>query len=297
MMKASNRITSSFRPYVALWAMLALVGAVSCGAGHKSSRETDSNLSEQPRKELTDAMKAIAEGDAAKVASLCIYPIYRPYPLRDIADSSAMVLYFPILADENLRQIMHNGKVADWKEAGWRGWIFSDSALVSYEDGIYAIDYLSPSEIALRNLLSRQEIESLAPALRGNWQPVTCFLDTLTGTLFRIDRDDKKEIINATPWDYPEATSEGKPIVYRLAYYNSSTPLSGMPTGELEGGVRREGSMGIPIFSFINAKGDSCVYVSDPDSNDPNLMLRIGSDKRTIYAIPVYWRDYISPKR
>ena len=59
-------------------------------------------------------MRALADGDAAGFASLCVYPIVRPYPLKDIEDSLSMVDYFPILVDAPLREKMKKGKVGDW---------------------------------------------------------------------------------------------------------------------------------------------------------------------------------------
>lgn len=250
-----------------------------------------------PRNELETVMHAVADGDAPKVASLCEYPIERPYPLRNIADSGAMVKYFPILADEGLRNAMRKGHINEWSNGGWRGWLFGDTALLSYEDGIYAVGYVSDSEHALRNILSHQEIESLAPELRGEWQPVTCLLDTMDGAIFRIDRDHASDS-SISPWAIPSQASDGKLVVYRLAYYSPESSLSHAPSATLHGSVREEGSMGTPVFTFVDAKGDSCIYIGNDSDGEPNISFRSKSGaSRELYAVPVYWRDYISKKR
>lgn len=297
MKKSDNKGLSGW-PVMSLWVAAAMIGAVSCGAGN-DSQVPDIEVREsveRPDKDLSVAMKAIAEGDAPAVAAICEYPIERPYPLRNITDSAAMVRYFPLMADSGLRNAIKKGSLNDWTDGGWRGWLFGDTALLSYENGIYAVGYVSESEHALRGILSREEIESLAPELRGKWQPVRCMLDTVDGTIFRIDRDESA-LSGVSPWENPAEGRNGKLVVYRLAYYNSQASLYGHPTELLTGSVEEDGSMGVPVFTFVNAKGDSCIYIEGDSGGDPNLTIKSPSHEKNIYAVPVYWRDYVSRPR
>lgn len=264
-----------------LWIFLALICMVSCGAGNNDTRaaEPSEQETEMPRKELKRVMKAFAEGNAQEVASLCIYPIERPYPIKNITDSAAMVVYFPMIADKELRNTMKAGDIAKWWNGGWRGWIFGDPALLSYDDGIYDISYLSQSEKALRDSLAKVEIESLAPAMRGNWVPVACMLDSVGGVVYRIDRDGNGK-----------ADDDG---IYRLAFYGNKMTLNGMPDGVYTGKMASEGSMQVPVYTFEDSKGDSYVYLGTSQPDEPNMTITHSGKVKDIYVVPVYWNDFL----
>lgn len=259
---------------VALGAGACLVSCHDAKAGKEG--ETPRYAQEKPEKELDALAKAMADGNAQAFAEMCSYPIQRPYPLRDIDDSAAMIDYFPVMVDDSLQAAMKDVKTADWEDYGWRGWSLKDSNPVWYDEGVQFIDYVSKAERGLRAMLAREEIETLAPGLRKGWTPVMTLVQTEPETkgtwIFRIDR---------------------KGNVYRLAGYAPASSLRQMPEILLDGALIEEGSAMSRDYVFSGNKGEKVEYTPDSEADDC-ISVTIPPKAEVIYHVrPAYWRDYV----
>lgn len=251
--------------------LLAGFGVSSCHDA-KAEKDTHRYSQERPDEKLKSLAKHISDGDAQGFAGMCVYPIQRPYPLRDISDSAAMVDYFPVMIDDSLRMQFKNVRLKDWEDFGWRGWSLTDRQPIWYDEGVQFVDYVSLAERGLQTLLARAEIESLAPGLRPGWTPVMTLVDSEGGWIFRIDR---------------------KGEVYRLAGYAPSSSLREMPTVVLDGSLTEEGSAMSRNYVFSGEGGRKAEYSPDSDSEDC-LSVTIPPKPQVIYHVyPAYWRDLL----
>lgn len=237
----------------------------------KDNTPTDVVLT-RPDGALTELTRSLAEGDAPGFAAICVYPIVRPYPLRNIEDSVSMVDYFPTLVDETLRTMFKKSSLDDWESYGWRGWSIAGSTPLWYDDGVQIISYISPAEAGLQRMLAREEIMSLAPQFRDGWIPVMVLTEIDGDRVFRIDSKDES---------------------YRLMGFDRSANLGNAPALLLLGSMRTEGSANLPIYKFSDPEGIEAEFI--PDAPDPAIsMKRPQSDDIDACPVrPAYWRDLI----
>lgn len=260
---------------VAVGATALLVFSPACGNNAKA----DGNISspdiqaERPDSELSNLMKALAEGDASGFAALCAYPIQRLYPLRCIEDSATMVDYFPVLVDDSLKKIAKKSSPKDWHNYGWRGWALGDSTILWYDDGLQFIDYESKAETGLRKMLAKNEIMTLSPELRDGWNPVETLVETDGNRVFRIDASDD---------------------VFRLLEYERDGDLRGKPLMILIGSMSSEGSAGYRVFVFSDSVGKTkAEYLPDAE---PPVKIDITTPDKKLKSHHVrrgYWRDLV----
>lgn len=223
---------------------------------------------------------SVYDGDAATFASLCKYPVWRPYPLRWIEDSVQMVEYFPILVDDSLKKICRDITHDDWWQAGWRGYTFGDGSYIWDDYGTISINYISAAESALINILSRHELESLHPELRQGATPYFCFIDEADSTIYRIDITDN--------------TADSDDISLRLAIYPHGCELNGLPYTLMPGTRTTEGSAHVQRLTFNNDKGESLYFIYDPSEYERRTAahITIGDSTVTHPIHFIYWRDY-----
>ncbi len=67
--------------------LMALAALTACN----DNKDKKADGGAEPPAVAMDVARAIAEGHPERVASLTTYPLERPYPLRNIADSAAFV--------------------------------------------------------------------------------------------------------------------------------------------------------------------------------------------------------------
>lgn len=263
-----------------------------CSGGHTTdANDTDNaevdtlarseTLDPVTRQYLQSITDCVANGDAHTFASLCKYPVWRSYPLRWIEDSAQMVEYFPILVDENFRQVCRDITPDDWWQAGWRGYSFADGSYIWDDYGSISINYMSAAEEALIEILSRQEIESLHPSLRtGGWQPYFCFIDEEDSTLYRID--------------FISNPSEPDDNQYRLAVYPRGYDLGGQPYTLMKGSRSEEGTSHVQRLLFYNDNDETLNFIYDPSERERRVPAHINlrGTKATHPIHLIYWRDY-----
>lgn len=126
--------------------------------------------------ELTTLGEQIAAGNAKAFAKACSYPIERPYPLRNIADTASMESYFPVMIDDSIKQVIKSADSSRWHNTGWRGWTLDNGEYLWWDGDLYAVNYVSAAEKALLKRLADEEMESLAPELRKGWRPYFCLI-------------------------------------------------------------------------------------------------------------------------
>lgn len=258
--------------YVAISCIFSVLAITSCHEA-KGYDAKDSDMEEtRPDADLSKLMHSITDGDATTFASFCSYPIIRRYPLRSIDDSTTMVDYFPIIADNNLRIRINNYGLNDWKFNGWRGWSLGDSTIFWYDDGLQFIDYESTAEAGLRKILAKEEIMSLLPELRGEWTPVTTLIEEDGDRIFRIDADGES---------------------YRLMGYDHKENMRGKPSFVMTGSAKTEGSAGLVSYLFADSIGCKAEY--SPDMEPPTkIIMTFASGQPLEYIVnPGYWRDHL----
>lgn len=245
----------------------------SCHDANANKERAESSLGEpRPDDALKKLMRSLAEGDAPGFAALCVYPIIRPYPLRDIEDSLAMVDYFPILVDAPLRDRMKEGKIDEWTNYGWRGWSIGEDRPIWFYDGVQFIDYQSPAETGLRKMLAREELRTLAPAYRDGWTPVMTLIQTDGRSVIRIDYNGDD---------------------YRMMAFDNTIDVSGKPSIYLIGSLREEGSAGSRMFEFTDSLGTKAEYSPDSETSDRVYFSGPKADRREMNVRQGYWRDVV----
>lgn len=229
-------------------------------------------------KAVKDLVRAVADGDSMKFASLVSYPLQRPYPLRDIQNDSDMMTYYRRLVDDSLKSEIIGSGPEFWQNYGWRGMALKDGQFLWVDDFVYDVPYLSKQEIADRDSLIADEMNSLDASLRG-WRPETCLRSEEDGSVFRIDsRKDKRGI-----------------LLYRMAIYASGADLHAKPQQVMTGHKQVEGTAGTVTYNFIGRDGGQVIYAADvPDGSQPQVIYLAPDSTET--AVPVaraYWRDLL----
>lgn len=258
---------------MAACAGLAIASSI-MACGRKDKNDEIEPLEPRPDSALRELMRSLREADAPGFAALCVYPIPRPYPLREIDDSVAMVEYFPVMVDDSLQNVMKRASLDDWESFGWRGWSMRDSQPVWFDEGVLFVDYESKAESALRKILAKEELMTLAPEYRDGWIPVASFAETDGPMIFRIDRSGE---------------------VYRLMGFDNARDVSLAPTLILDGSLNEEGTALSQIYVFSN--GDTkAEYI--PDSEPPvYISVSTPSEEKKIEVTPIYWRDITNSNR
>ena len=274
---------------ILILAATALAVAVHACSGHSSGAQTRGlrGLDSLPP-DIQNLVRAVAANDTDAFAAAVSYPLPRPYPLRDIATDTAMRRYYALIMDDTLQRVMTDDPGASWVDCGWRGWSAGDGNYLWYDDGIYAIPYLSAREKALRDSLVRREMASLYKPMRQGWQPVACYRGADTDSIFRID---SRQIAGKVPQ-------------FRLAAYASPAVMRDRPAWEINGYRTIDGSAMIETYTFEcrDARGGAVTTVTFspdlPNAGD-GIGLRIerqGQPERTLYIVPAYWLDMLPPQ-
>lgn len=253
---------------------LSSVAFTSCHDAKAGKDSSDASYADQrPDAALKELMRSLAENDAPGFAALCVYPIPRPYPLKSIDDSISMVDYFPIIADDSLREYIRKSKLEDWESYGWRGWSVGDARPIWYYEGVQIIDYVSPAESGLQKILAREEIMSLAPQFRDGWTPVTTLIEIDGDKIFRIDSKDDS---------------------YRLMGFDNAEHLRDVPSILMLGSVSTEGSAGYATYAFSDSTGSQAEYMPDAETPVRLTIKHPKLKKEETYEVnPGYWRDIL----
>lgn len=265
--------------------LLLIVGVTTLsmtGCNHKTSASESGESNDSLPEGIALLTRAVADNDVPGFASMVLYPLQRPYPLADVADSAAMVAYYNTLMDDSLRNAIVNARPGDWKEEGWMGYSLGDGKYLWYSDGVYAIDHLSKKEKTLRRQLVEEEMASLYPSLRLGYTPEACFaaLPEREG-VFRIDRSLRDTVAGGHPR-------------YRLCYYKAMKQLRKRPTAILYGQRLEEGTQGTIHYEFSDTTSEtlrSVVYY--PESEDGSILVATiqftGSAPYNLSVAPAYW--------
>lgn len=243
----------------------------------------------RPDEMLSDIARSFREANASRFASMCSYPIAREYPLRDISDSAMMVKYFPIMFDDSVRAVYGSLTPADWQMYGWRGWSPENGNELWLDGKIYAINYHSRAEEALRAILANDEMATLDPEMRKGWIPAFCLYDVKDSTIYRCDFE------STTPPLYnDEGDDDSSSRRYRLAVYPRHHSLRGKPKKTFHGKLNVEGSAGIRWYIFTAPDGTELEY--SPDMASLKVIVTAAGDsiQREHDVTRAYWRDYVT---
>lgn len=301
-----------------LSALSAMILSVACGRGGGERRDdkdrvtaADDSVSEAAPRIVTLVTSAVRDGDKARFASAVAYPLARPYPLKDITDSAAMVEYYPVLVDDSLKHVIAKAALHRWSNNGFRGWTLDNGEYVWLDDSIYSVNYTSVAEQALRSMLAREEIESLAQPMRQGWVPAFCLYGIDNGYLYRVDMSDNAVVtdsvsgpVDTTPGEdimvQPDAVASNDSSLYRLAIYRRDDNLHGDPWLTMTGRLVIEGSEGNRIYHFNDTLGDTAEYAYDCVSEDEEpeiVIIPAGQTELRHKVRRAYWRDYLSGSR
>lgn len=138
--------------------------------------DLDEYYSENPKEDndkliliIQDIIRYGSEGNLEKLSHYVSYPIWRPYPLPMIKDSSEFMKYANIIWDDSLKNVMKTLKPEDWSSCGWRGYTFKDGEYIWMDgDLITRINYDSKKELLLKEKLIEEEQRMLHPSLQND---------------------------------------------------------------------------------------------------------------------------------
>ncbi len=228
-------------------------------------------------------MNCVIHNDAATFAHLTSYPIMRTYPTKWIEDSLEMMAFFPIMADDSLKNILKRTKPSDWEQVGWRGYTFANGEYF-WDEGyaLSAINYESKQELAIREALIQKDLSTIHPSLKAQVMvPFNCFYDTKSHAIYRID------ILDAT--DYLDENAK-----YRMAVYLKDTDLREKPDYLLDVDYDIEGSAGVREYECSDKKGNSISFALDfyEQTNNFEAKIKLGKEKGTHVIDRTYWLDF-----
>lgn len=247
-----------------------------CGCSGNGGGQTIPDMSHLPDY-VAGISISVYKNDSVAFASMVQYPLSRPYPLHDIADSAQMVAYYPIMVDDSLRTMATNAETG-WSQYGWRGWALDDGEVWVDEAGIYDIPYMSEAEKKIYEDLVEKEMATLTPDMRRGYIPVGCYKAADAKTVYRIDK--------RTGTD-----------TFRLAVYDTGARRDAVPDRVLYGRRNIEGSAANISYEFTDGPAEA-VLSPYPMSLDemPSLSLSDGKTSSEIAIVPVYWLDILRQK-
>lgn len=265
------------------------------------SRQPCSGEEELPA-ELAALGRDIAAGNAKAFAKACSYPIERPYPLRNITDSTSMESYFPVMIDDSIKQLIKSAGRHRWHHSGWRGWTLDRGEYLWWDGNLYAVNYISSAEKALLKRLADEEMESLAPELRKGWHPYFCLIGVDNGSIYRIDKSSVElssdSIMEASQSTEAENAAMDADCMFRLLIYPKNSDLHTAPADSLCGTMNVEGSAGSRRLYFRNHRGHRAEFAMDvSDDSAPVIVIVNNSDSVEHPVERIYWRDYLAIPR
>ena len=197
-----------------------------------------------------------------------IYPLYRYYPLTEIADKNDFLKRFDEVFDTSLRKAIARSRIAsDWGPVGWHGIMFLNGDVWITEDGkLKAVNYQSPVEKKKRTQLIAADRAAIYETLR-NYKEPTCMLET---TKYRIRIDEMPN---------------GK---YRYASWPIANKVSDKPSLVIQNGtVEFPGTGGNHTFRFLS---DGYTYDCDVifigENDSPPAALTVKKGDKIILAQP-----------
>lgn len=282
---------------IAVLASAAFIGAMvlSCRGGQREGTvgadEIDTAMTvgddrpAMPPREVMELIDAVTHNDARRFASAVSYPLARPYPLRDVDDSVKMAIYYRVMVDDSLRNVLRNSQAEEWSRNGWRGWTLADGQYLWIDEKLYELNYVSVTEKAMLNTLANEEIVSLQPEMRKGWRPEFCLHGVDNGAIYRVDSRSVADGDSVSP--------------YRLAIYERGTSLRGHPSASMRGHLNVEGSAGMRTYMFHGRDGSRAYYMCDRLSDDelPQIVIVSAAGDSAAYRVErAYWRDYIGAR-
>lgn len=234
-------------------------------------------------KHFQELMNSVIHDDAATFAHLISYPIMRSYPMKWIEDSVEMMKFFPIMADDSLKNVLKRTSPSDWGQIGWRGYIF-DNGEYFWDEGnqLSGINYKSKQELAIREALIKRDLSTIHPSLKAKvMAPFSCFHDIQNDAIYRVD------ILDAL--DYTDENAK-----YRMAVYLKNTNLMGKPDYLLNVDYHLEGSAGVRVYECSDKKGNSISFYQDfyEQTNNFEAEVKLGKRKEAHTIARAYWIDF-----
>lgn len=258
--------------------------AVGCGRnrGEQTRPETAVEASGAVSHQVKKIVKAVADDDSVAFAALVSYPLQRPYPLNDINNAKEMETYYSVMVDDSLKQVLAQSKPENWNEYGWRGWSLHEGQYVWVDSLLYDVPYVSKEERRERKRRCHRELESLAPELQGQWDPVIALLA----------EDGKRIRIDVRTGMVP--TEEGS---LRMVIYERSENIKKLPSKVLSGKLASDGSALTPTYSFTGKRGLKVEWLSEKsESSEQEVIFTYPNGKEESYQVKrVYWLELSEP--
>ncbi len=258
-------------------------------AAQKATNQcTDYNEISGSKDSLSAIMTSIANGNKYKLASLCLFPLERKYPLYDIQSPEQLIKYFDIMFDNKFRERMKRATIDDWYSCGWRGYGFGERRGTQSELSVYdiltAVNYYSDREKQMLGALQQEEIKSLHRSLQAEkWVPYACLLDVTDNSIIRID------VKEDYSYEYHSTTTS------RLLKYKKGGKASDIPDKIMFGTITTDGSANEREFNYKDNSGLSISFMDFDGGKDEYGRTEIDIEENgntiTHKIKKTYWRD------
>lgn len=103
--------------------------------------------------------RALATRDKKALAKMIMYPMWEPYPIKNIENEQEFIQNFDCLVTKDISEKVDTTSLFGWERVGWRG-IMYDNGMIwlgDYGDQIRSISYTTPEETALYERLCAEE--------------------------------------------------------------------------------------------------------------------------------------------
>lgn len=244
----------------------------------QSEKSIKSETETEEHKHFQELMNSVIKDDAAAFAHMTSYPIMRTYPMKWIEDSTDMVKFFPIMADDSLKSILKKTTPDMWQQVGWRGYTFRNGEYF-WDEGyaLSGINYVSRKEDALRKQLIHRDLATLHPSLKTKQLvPFACFFDKNNHAIYRVDLLGAEDM-------YDENAK------YRMAVYLRNSDLRGKPDYVLDMDFSLEGSAGVRVYEASDQKGNKISFYVNfyEQTNDFEAKVKLGSKESITSTEPI----------
>lgn len=213
---------------------------------------------------LSNIIISIIAGNCDSLAMVTDFPIWRPYPEKDIENAEEFKNMFHILFDDSIRHILKQFTAEDWVKFSWHGYMFNNGKYfwASEEGRLNYINYESTKLRTYRKKLSRDEYQALGEDKR--WSTIDCLLASDSAVFLRLEEWDGIQRLHVFTHD---ANEYKKHMIFH-------------------GTMETQGSCSNDVYWYACCDGLITVWINSPSCL--NSEIDFGVEFPNIFYLPEY---------
>ena len=144
---------------------------------------------------IHELTKNICLDNRKAVAQMISYPLYQPYPLKNIKNAAELLQHYDRVFPRSLRAKLDTSSLEDWSQVGWRGVMFDrgDIWIDRYDVDIVLVRAVN-SNIVTNKLMNKEieqacEVDREIIGLASHYIPYASYLTNDSTTLIHFTSD------------------------------------------------------------------------------------------------------------